>query len=185
LDQIDSEIIASVRAFEARALVQTCVDRVISSGAWTSGDLLLAFVALSEPTDLEHVAKIREAMQRVDLSRYQEEKDFQLACAVLARCVASTKDPDIQREAIEKLTDAWRSIGNELSDYVAIMDSAIKICLSMGSVASFYSWWENTINGSQRAIPSEVQSLVAGLAWTTPIACQGSLPDIRAKLGVL
>ena len=42
-----------------------------------------------------------------------------------------------------------------------------------------------TINEGQREVPTEVHSLVAGLVWSTPMAFQSSLPNIRAKLGVL
>jgi hypothetical protein len=65
------------------------------------------------------------------------------------------------------------------------MDAALKLCLGMGGVESFYSWWERTINASQREIPSEVQGLAAALTWTAPLACQSSLPSIRAKLLML
>ena len=121
----------------------------------------------------------------MDLSQFHEEQDFQLACAVIAKCGRSTNDPAIHLEALEKMTDAWNRRASTLAHYVAIMDAALKLCLSMGGVASFYSWWERTINASQSELPSEVQGLVAGLTWTAPLACQSSLPSIRAKLLML
>jgi hypothetical protein len=185
LEPAESEVVASVLSFDARALLQTVLDRITTSGAWNAGDLLLVYLALSEPISTDATERIREAMQRLDLSQLHEEQDFQLACAVIARCGASTKDSAIQIEALHKLMDAWNRGASTLDHYVAIMDAALKLCLAMGGVESFYSWWERTINASQREIPSEVQGLVAGLTWTAPLGCQSSLPSIRAKLLML
>lgn len=185
LGPAESEIVASVRSFDARVLLQAVLDRISRSGAWNAGDVLLVYLALSEPINAEQTARIRGAMQRLDLSQFQEEQDFQLSCAVIARCGRSTMDTAIHLEALDKLTDAWNNKASTLAHYMAIVDAALKLCLGMGGVASFYSWWERTTNASQREIPSEVQGLVAGLTWTAPLACQGSLPSIRAKLLML
>ena len=185
LGPAESEIVASVRLFDTRALLQIVLDRITSSGAWNPGDLLLVYLALSEPINAEQIERIRGAMRRLDLIQFHEEQDFQLACAVIARCGSSTKDPTIHHEALEKLTDAWNRKASLLDHYMATMDAALKLCLGMGGVASFYSWWERTINASQREIPSEVQGLVASLTWMAPLSCQSSLPSIRAKLLML
>ena len=94
-------------------------------------------------------------------------------------------DTAIHLEALDKLTGAWNNGASTLTHYVAVIDAALKLCLGMGDVASFYSWWERTTNASQREIPAEVQGLVADLTWSAPLACQGPLPSIRAKLLML
>ncbi len=185
LGPAESEVVASVQPFDARALLQISLERITNSGAWNAGDLLLVYLALSEPINEAQTERIHGAMQRLDLSQFHEEQDFQLACGVIARCGASTKDHAIHLEALDKLTNAWNKRASTLDHYVAIMDAALKLSLGMGGVGSFYSWWERTINASQREIPSEVQGLVAGLTWTAPLGCQSSLPSIRAKLLML
>ena len=185
LGPADTEVVASVQSFDARTLLQMALDRISSSRAWNAGDLLLVYLALSEPIDAEQTKSILEALQQLDLSQFHEEQDFQLACGVIARCGASTKDPAINLEAFDKLTDAWNSRASTLNHYMAIMDAARKLCLGMGGVESFYNWWERTINASQREIPSEALGLVAGLTWTAPLGYQSSLPSIRAKLLML
>ncbi len=185
LGPADTEVVASVQSFDARTLLQMALDWISSSRAWNAGDLLLVYLALSEPIDVEQTERILAAMRQLDLSQFHEEQDFLLACGVIARCGAATKDPGIHLEALEKLTDAWNSRASTLNHYVAIMDAAQKLCLGMGGVESFYNWWERTINASQRELPSEVQGLVSGLTWTTPLSCQNSLPGIRAKLLML
>ena len=177
LGSADSEVVASVRSFDARTLLQVVLDRIISSGVWNAGDLLLVYLALSESINAEQTERIRGAMQRFDLSQFHEEQDFQLACAVIARCGRSTKDPVIHLEALEKMTDAWNRRASTLAHYVAIMDAALKLCLGMGGVASFYSWWERTINASQRELP--VRS--AGFGRWSHMDCSTCLPEFITK----
>ena len=185
LGPAESEVVASVQSFDARALLQVVLDQITSSGAWNAGDLLLVYLALSEPINAEQTERIRGAMQRLDLSQFREEQDFQLACAVIARCGRSTKDSALHLEGLDKLMDAWNTKASTFAHYMAIIDAALKLCLGMGGVESFYSWWERTINATQREVPSEVQGLAAGLTWTAPLGCQSTLSSIRAKLLLL
>lgn len=182
LGAADLEVIAWVQSFDAATMLQTAIDRIATSRSWNAGDLLFAYAALSEPINSDLAQRIREAMQCLELSQFCDEQEFQLACAVIARCGALTMDPALHLEALNKLTDAWVSKANTFEQYLAVIDAALKLCLHMGGVASFYTWWERAIDGSQREIPFEVQSLLARLAWTTPIEFQAELPNIRAKL---
>jgi len=185
LEPAESEIAASILSFDARALLQTVLDRITTSGVWDTGDLLLVYLVLSEPISTDQSDRIREAMQRLDLCQFHEEQDFQLACGVIARCGASTKNSAIHLQALEMLTDAWNRRASMLDHYVAIMNAGLKLCIAVEGVESFYAWWERTINVSQREVPSEVQGLIAGLTWTAPLCYQSSLPSIRAKLLML
>ena len=184
LEETDAQIVTSVRGFDPYTLLEACLDRIINSQAWYSGDLLLIFLALSEPADPRLIPKIREAARVLNLDKWPEDSDFQLACVVLACCGISTKDPDICNQALGRLKFAWKNLAREPSHYASINDAGLKISLSAGEIARFYQWWSDAIDESDKELPYEVQGLGTGLAWTTPVALQHTLPDVRAKLAI-
>lgn len=180
----DAELLGTALLFDPKSLLEQCLNHVITSRVWSSGDLTTAYLTLSEPTDTEQAAKIGVAITTLDLTSYHERKDFQLGCAVLARAAASTRDIEVKQKALSKLAEAWSSKPRDLSGYGAIIDAAIQICARTQDLPAFYRWWENALNISQGEILDELQNMVAHLAWNSPISFQSGLPSIRAKLGM-